>query len=124
MTIKDAIEKIDVLKHNTYTQPEKIAWLSKLDGMIKRLVIDTHEGAENITFDGYQDDTPITTELLVEEPFDEIYIKWLEAQIDYTNGEYYKYNNSIMMYNTEYEAFESWYNRNHMPLQADTRFKF
>ena len=124
MTINEAIEKIDTLKHNTYTQPEKIAWLSKLDGMIKRLVIDTHEGAENITFNGYTADTPTDTELLVGEPFDEIYIKWLEAQIDYTNGEYYKYNNSVMMYNTAYEAFENYYNRNHMPLQADKRFRF
>lgn len=127
MTIGDALTRIDQLKHNTYTDSEKIVWLSKLDSMIKRFIIDTHEGGEDITFNGYTDKNENeikTTELLVGEPFDEIYIKWLEAQIDYTNGEYYKYNNSIMQYNTEYEAFENWYNRNHMPLQAGTRFKF
>lgn len=124
MTIKDAINRIDSLKHNIYSNGEKIAWLSRLDSMIKTFIIDTHEGSEGVTFDGYQANTDLDTELLVGAPFDEIYLKWLEAQIDYANGEYYKYNNSILMYNTAYEAFENDYNRKHMPLQADTRFRF
>ena len=124
MTIKDAINRIDSQKHNTYNNGEKIAWLSRLDFMIKKSIIDTHEGYEDVTFVGYQDDTDLDTELLVGEPFDEIYLKWLEAQIDYANGEYYKFNNSILMYNTAYEAFENHYNKTHMPLQADTHFRF
>ena len=116
MTISEAIKRIDALKFNTYTQTEKIAWLSTIDGIIKREIIDTHEDGESVVFDGYDENTSTDTELLAPAPYDDLYIKWLEAQIDYTNGEYGKYNNSKLAYNTAYTAFESWYNRQHMPL--------
>lgn len=178
MKISEAITKIDALKFNTYTQSEKIAWLSTIDGMIKREIIDTHEGADkvqavydyikkteddhkeavaeymrvnevtreeaeaniphvemsykdakayieqtrqDIMFKGYDDSTSLDTVLIAPAPYDDLYIKWLEAQIDYTNGEYGKYNNSKLAFNTAYTAYESWYNRNHMPLGK--RFK-
>ena len=115
MTIIEAINRLDGLKHNTYSQPEKVAWLSRLDAMVKKLIIDTHEGSEAVSFTGYDGNTDLNTKLLVEAPFDEMYLRWMEAQIDYTNGEYSKYNNSIEMFNTAYKAFENYYNRNHMP---------
>lgn len=46
MTIIEAIQKTDELKPNGYTQSQKIEWLAKLDGMIKRGIIDTHEGGD------------------------------------------------------------------------------
>ena len=115
MKIIDAINQIDNLKHNTYSQRDKILWLSRLDSMVKRLIIDTHEGAENVVFESYTDTTDPETEMLVPAPFDEIYLRWLEAQIDYANGEYGKYNNSILMYQASYDAYANYYNRNHMP---------
>ena len=115
MTIIEAINRLDGLKHNTYTQTDKLEWLSRLDAMVKKLIIDTHEGGEEISFTGYGSETDLHTQLLVDSPFDEMYLRWMEAQIDYTNGEYNKYNNSIEMFNTAYKAFENWYNRNHMP---------
>ena len=115
MTIIEAINGLDGLKHNTYSYPEKVAWLSRLDAMVKKLIIDTHEGGDEVSFTGYGADTDPNTALLVESPFDEMYLRWMEAQIDYTNGEYSKYNNSIEMFNTAYKSFENYYNRNHMP---------
>ena len=115
MTIIDAINGLDALKHNTYTQSDKVGWLSRLDTMIKKHIIDTHEGAEDVIFNGYNDSTDINTELLAPEPYDEMYLRWMEAQIDYSNGEYNKYNNAIQMFNTSYESFNNYYNRNHMP---------
>ena len=115
MKIIEAINRIDGLKHNTYSQNEKVAWLSRLDSMVKRMIIDTHEGSEDVSFTGYDDSTDPETELLVPEPFDEVYLRWLEAQIDYANGEYDKYNNSILMYQTAYDGYANYYNRNHMP---------
>lgn len=115
MTIMDAINRIDTLKPNRYDQSEKIKWLSTLDERIMVNIIATHEGAEIENFNGYTDETSLNTELIVHAPHDEIYLHWLEAHIDYWNGEYPKYNNSIDMFNTEYEAFENHYNRTHMP---------
>ena len=122
MTIIDVINTIDGLKHNTYTQSDKVAWLSRLDAMVKRLIIDTHEGAESVSFSGYDNSTDINTELLVPAPFDEVYLRWIEAQIDYHNGEYEKYNNSVDMFNTAYQAYQNYYNRNNMPLGKKIKY--
>ena len=122
MTISAAINKIDALKPNTYTEDDKVKWLSTLDGTIKKEIIDTHEGGEDIVFNGYDYDTSTETELLVESPHDDIYIRWLEAQIDYANGEYGKYSNAMVMFNSAYSTFERFYNRNHMP--KGTKFKY
>ena len=122
MKIIEAINQIDNLKHNTYSQADKVAWLSKVDGMVKHLIIDKHEGAKDVTFNGYDENTDTETELLVPAPFDDLYLRWLEAQIDYTNGEYSKYNNSILMFNTSYEGYSNYYTRNHMPLGEHMKY--
>ena len=122
MTIIEAINRIDDLKHNTYDQKDKLEWLSRLDSMVKRLIIDTHEGGEDVSFTGYDDSTDIHTELLIPAPFDEVYLRWMEAQIDYSNGEYAKYNNSIEMYNTSWNGYQNYYNRTHMPKGKSMKF--
>ena len=122
MTIMEAINRIDAIKPNSYAQLEKIRWLSTLDGNIKTNIVDTHEGNEKVAFDGYTEETNLTTELLVPAPYDEIYLYWLESKIDYWNGEMGKYNNAISMYNTVYAEFERYYNRTHMP--KGKKFKF
>ena len=115
MKIIEAINGIDSLNHNTYTESDKVQWLSRVDWMVKKHIIDTHEGAEEVTFTGYDDMTDPNTELLVPAPHDELYLRWMEAQIHYHNGEYGKYNNAIDMFNTTYEDYKRHYNRTHMP---------
>lgn len=124
MKMIEAITKLDALKFNTYTQSDKVEWLSRLDNMVKKHIIDTHEGWENVIFTGYDDSTDLQTELLVLAPHDEIYLRWMEAQIDYHNGEYDKYNNAIIMFNTAYEAYQAFYTRNHLPVSRGRRFLF
>lgn len=122
MTLIEAINRVDALKPNVYTQEEKIAWLSTLDGMVMKGVIDKHEGGEDIVFNGYTVDTPLDTELIVQAPYDEIYVCWLESKIDYANSEYAKYNNSIIRYNDFYSGFASEYNRTHMPKGSAVKY--
>lgn len=122
MKISEAIEQVDSLKQNVYTEEDKIRWLSDLDFMVKKHIIDTHEGGESVEFSGYTVDTDIETELLIPAPYDKAYLRWLEAQIDYHNREYSGYNNSILLFNTEFDAFANYYNRNHMPLGKKIKF--
>lgn len=121
MTIREAIDHIDSLKHNTYTNIDKIGWLSQIDGVIKNEIIDTHESDEEIYFYGYTEND-METELLVEAPYDVLYLRWLEAQIDYYNGEIARYNNSMMMYQTAYDTYDRFYNRTHMPKGQTLKF--
>ena len=124
MKIIDAINRLDALVHNTYTQSDKVEWLSRLDTMVKKHIIDTHEGAEGVAFTGYDSNTDPQRELLVPAPHDEMYLRFMEAQIHYHNGEYDKYNNAILMFNTDWEAYQAFYIRNHMPVSRGRRFLF
>lgn len=122
MTIMEAITTVDRLKPNSYSVLDKVAWLSMLDCDIKQGIIDTHEGGEAVVFHGYDADTPMDTELLVKAPYDVLYVHWLESRIDYNNGEYGRYNNTLTAYTDVFEAFERHYNRTHMPKGSKLKF--
>lgn len=124
MIIREAIERINTRMHNTYSDMDKVEWLSKLDWMVKKHIIDTHVNVENVSFEGYDEETDLETELLVPEPYSEIYPRWLEAQIHYSNGEYGKYNNAILVFNTEYQSYADYYNRRYTPISSGSRFVF
>ena len=122
MKIIEAINRIDALKHNTYSQSDKVRWLSTLDSMVKRHVIDTHEGGEEVDFTGYDDKTDVNTELLIPAPYDDAYLHWLESKIDYHNGEYGRYNNALDMFSTFYDGYKADYNRTHMPKRTKLKY--
>ena len=123
MKIIDAINQIDSLKPNTYSTVQKILWISNLESMIKRLVIDTHEGGENIHFDGFTEETDTATQLFMPAPFDMAYLYWLEAQIHYANEDIDMYNSAISMFDATFRAYKSDYKRNHA-AKGTGRFRF
>ena len=122
MTSLEAINAINKRKPNTFEESEIVGWLSELDSKIKLKIIDTHEGAEKVSFTPYGEETPSDTVLLVPEPFSCVYLSWLESRMDYANGEYDKYNNSAMQYNSDYMEFENYYHRMHVPYGTSLKF--
>ena len=114
MTILEATRQVDGLRHNTFTQEDKIRWLSQVDGQVYREVICTHEGS--VPFRDYDAQTPLEQELLVPMPFEELYLHYLEAQMDYYQGETDRYNRAMAMYQAVLSAFTNHYNRTHLPL--------
>ena len=116
MRIIDAIGAADRLRVNTFSTEEKVAWLDVLDRKVQTELYDTHLGFPGPSFPGYGPDVDLQeTRLLIPDPFGEIYLYWLMAQMDYANGELAQYNNSIALYNTLWQAFANWVNRTHMP---------
>lgn len=110
MKLKEAIEEINSLKSNQYSDADKIRWLSELDTTVKHELFDRY-GIE-CSFTGYTEDD-CDTELLIPDPYKAAYIYWLESKIDYWNGEYARFNNSIVMYNTAYANYSGWFTANH-----------
>ena len=123
MTIAEAISKVDALKPNTYTPEDKIDWLSTLDARVKIQIIDAHECRDHIFFYGY-DEHDEDTELLVPAPYDEMYLRWLEAMIDYHNSDDDRYNNAIKLFNNAYDGYKKHYTRTHMPISKGKQFIF
>jgi hypothetical protein len=114
MTINEVISAVDALYPNTLPLPQKVQYLSKLDHLI----------ASDITkqeFKGYTEDNG-DTELIVGEPYTDIYVFWLQGWIDYWNQEYDKYNSAMMMYQSVFDAFAKDYSSKHRG--GTVQFKF
>lgn len=107
MTPNKAIEKVDRLKPNSYSEEDKMGWINELDGMVQRLVIQ----ADDIKQYSFPDD--MDKELLIPAPFDDCYTLFLEAKIDYYNREYANYNNSAMMFEAQFSEYKKAYIREH-----------
>ncbi len=120
ITIGEVIALVDEFKPNTRTPAEKIKWLNDLDFTVKTDIIDTHEGGENYPFDGYNEDTPLETPLLIPAQFGrDIYRFYLETQIDYVNKEYNSYNAAAAVYDSHYQSFALYWHNHHKPLQKN-----
>ena len=123
MTVSEAIARLDNRKFNTYSKDDKIGWLSAIDARVKK-IMESHEGDDGIPFAAYRVDEDMHKELLVQSPFDDLYIHYMEAQIDLGNGEGDGYNAAIILYNALFNEFRGWYGRNHMPKSVARRFLF
>lgn len=123
MTVREAIDIVDGIKPNQYTDEQKMSWLSALDGTINEEIIKTHRENTDIKtpklpYTGEKDENNKDIELLAPYPYDDIYKHWLFAQIDYLNSETTKYENSMIMFNSAYMQFWAWYNKNNAPLSG------
>ncbi len=122
MTLKDAIVKFDTEYFNTIPDEIKIDWLSTLDSVIHQQIISTHQNPSPVSFDGYSEETPEDTLLLVPEPFSDIYIRFLAMKKDLYLNDLSRYNNDLVMYSTAFIEYKNFYNKNNMPLKKTSFF--
>ena len=131
MTPNKAIETVDRLKPNSYSEEDKLRWINDLEGNVKRLVFQWDEKyleelksrleSGKLTQEQYNElveqTKPYTypndmdKELLIPAPFENLYELYLSAQIDYHNKEYEYYNNSVTMFETQYSEYKKDYIR-------------
>lgn len=112
MTPNKCMEHVDSVKPNAYGEEDKLAWISELDGLVTRIVV------QETQYDPYQYPDDMDTELLVPPPFDVVYQLYLEAMIDFHNREYGPYNNVMLMFNEKLDEYKKAYIREHMPESA------
>ena len=123
MTISEAIARVDALKPNRFKQGQKITWLGNLEGQIFNELVMTHENTANIQRVEFSEDMNMEQQLIAPSPYDEVYILYLQSQIDLGNMEIAKYNNSKTLYNNAYQTLVDYWNRTHMPVSAVTHFR-
>lgn len=115
-TIKEIIARVDEIRPNGFTERVKLAWVSELEGKIAAdVMLMSIDEIRNLEYK-YPDD--LENEPMVSYPHQEVYVYWLQAQIDYTNGEYNKYQNSMEMYNQHYGNFVRWFANTYAPAQG------
>lgn len=75
------------------------------------------------TFVPYDNNTPMDTELLVRDPYTDVYLWYLFSRINLRNKELDEYNNSMTMFNNAMLTFQDYWNRTHRAIYAATEFK-
>ncbi|MFZ5975205.1 MAG: hypothetical protein ACOYU3_07335 [Bacillota bacterium] len=131
MTMQEAIDRIAALKPHQFTDTQLVQWLSDLDRKVWHELIRLLENTA-IAEEYDEDGNPITdmpepgpyemvegvtpdVTLIVPEPYSELYLHYLAAQIDYWNGEIGRYNNAMAQYNATYDSFAAAITRTHIP---------
>ena len=105
MTIREVIDFVDEVKPNAFSNKVKVKWLEQLDGHIaaEELCMNPAD-LEKLRYSADEMDV----QLLIDRPYDDLYPLWLEAKIDFANGEYGKYQNTMQAYNSHYGCFVVW----------------
>lgn len=114
MKLSEAIRRADDIKPNAFSTETKTAWLNEVEGMVQTEIF-LWASEQIIVYDPAAD---AEAELLVAPPHDKLYPAYLAAMIDYANGEYKKYQNSMQMFNSMYREFMRWFATYYRP--ADT----
>jgi len=121
MTIAEAIVNADRLYPNSFTDEEKTVWLKKLDEKIHKELFSLYEEPSPIPSDYEAPDKNIS--LLIESPYDLLYLYELEGKMAYHNGDTDVYKRADIFFQTLYGAYERHYHRTHTPI-AGKRFSF
>ena len=120
MTALEAIARTDALHTNAYSREEKLRWLAELDWAVKLTVLDRHCGEPAPEPDAGSEDR----ELLVDTPFESIYIHYLTAQICYHDALWEDYNAANARFREVWDRFAGHHTRTHMPRAVLRRFLF
>lgn len=114
-SVNKVIERVKRMKPNTLEDQDLARYLMELDGRIYK----------EITSADHPDVTPPAKwpeegdkQLLVAEPYDNLYDHYLTAMIEYWMREYGNYNNTVALFQQAYDEFRAYYRRKHRPKES------
>ena len=106
MKVDKLIKLVQTLKPTAFGDDDEILlmWVSECEGMV---LSEVHlvSVADIEPFALGEDSSLPTAELTAPFPYDKLYMQYVLAQIDYANGEYTKYQNSMQMFNATYTEY-------------------
>lgn len=117
-TFKEIIARVDDRKPNSYSQQAKFQWLTDLNGKIAADAFLMSPAKIRELPRKYPED--MDREPLVLYPHDDLYDAFLEAKIDYANGDYSDYQNRMEGYNGLYSNFRLWLHNAYDPAQDES----
>lgn len=115
MKLNEAIKKVNKLKDSAFDEETVRGFIEDCDKRIYREVIETHE--KDCRVMPYNRRYPLAgnDELLADDAYSQLYIFYAISQIDVFNGEYDRYSNNMILYNSVLSDFKNYYNRTHTP---------
>lgn len=115
MTLSQAINMVDDIKPNAFSDETKTAWINEAEGLVQTevllLAIDDVKA--------YRWERDYGTELLAKPPHDKIYWTYLSAMVDFGNGEYNKYQNTMQLFNSFFGEYQRWFALHYRPADGE-----
>lgn len=118
MTLGQIISLADIVKPNAFDSKTKTTWVNSIEGKVQTEVM-LIPSEDTIQYDF---DTDAGTELLVLPPHDLLYSTYLMAMIDFANGEFAKYRNSMELFNSQWGEFVRYYAKRYRPADMPPGF--
>ncbi len=97
-----------------------VQWLSHLDGAMHREILETHYMADDTFFTPYDENTSLSTPLMVPFPYDTMYVPYLEMKTAEVLGETLLCNNAAAQYHNALLTYMDAVNRSCLPKGAGT----
>lgn len=114
MKLNEVIRMVDDIKPNAFGDEAKTAWINECEGMVQTQIM-LIAPADIIQYE-YEKDAE--TELLAAPPHNKIYWAYLTAMVDFANGEYNKYQNTMQVFNAYFGEYMRWYARVYQPANG------
>lgn len=117
MTLKEVIEYVSDIKPNAFSEETLTKWINECEGDVQTEILCI--SPDDIITYKYSDNAD--TEMIVGAPHDKIYGLYLLAMIDFSHGEYSKYENTMQLFNAARSEFAKWFIRTHKREVEDAR---
>ena len=133
MTVAGLIEQFNAERPNDIADEVKVGWLKKCEQMIINEILVSHKhdlededrivlGVSGSTlvitppgsFEKHIDNFDMDTIPLVPEPYDDLYLRYLDQRIAWNNNDMKRYNVAITAYNNAYLAYQQYFNRTYI----------
>lgn len=112
MTPNKAIERVNSVSVDVYSDENKLQWISELDGMVRRTVFQETE------YEPYKYPEDMDKELLVPAPFDGVYETYIMTKVAFHNQEWKKYNNMAVTFHSTLDDYRKAYIRENRPKSS------
>lgn len=124
MTIQEAIRQLDEIKPNAMSPWLKIKNLTTVEQLIHSEVLMRHvHTPAQAEQPEYTEETDPQTELIIPEPYSDVYVKWLICEVDWQNQEYGRLNVDRAHFENAWDTMADWYTRTHRPIQFVREFR-
>ena len=110
MTINKVLEQLSRLEPHTFSDEDLAAWVLQLDAQLFTELAMPQDTERPRTWpeDG---DIPLTAMA----PYDELYLYYIQAKVEFFQREYDHYENTMAMYDNAVSEWRKQYRRTHIP---------
>lgn len=117
MTLSELIAYCDETRPNQYSNNVKTWWVNEVEARVADDIINRIEGPEFIIFEPYKYDDDKDKDLLLPIQFNDVYVSYIYAKVDFTNAEIERYQADSALFDAAWSDAAAWARRQYKPLR-------